>query len=147
MQRGSLWSFPRNSKGSSRAEKRSVLVARLGRSGTSLAEAEDTLDQLKAQQPEEDPKSAACVKIWDSGIATVKATSGEAEEISRLLESEVALGVDAAPPKISPELEKQISSMSVTITRFLATNPPVALVSAVRQACNRLRCGSRFPEA
>ena len=127
-----------------RAEKRSVLVARLGRSSTSLAEAEDTLDQLKAQQPEEDPKSAACVKIWDSGIATVKATSGEAEEISRLLESEVALGVDDAPPKISPELEKQISSMSVTITRFLATDPPIPLISAVRQAVAVCAAGADF---
>ena len=58
-----------------RAEKRSDLLARLGRSGTSLAEAEDTLNQLKALQPDEDPKSAASVKIWDSGIATVQATS------------------------------------------------------------------------
>ncbi len=126
-----------------RAEKRSILVARLGRSGTSLAEAEATLDQLKALQPQEDPKSAACVKIWDSGIATVRATSGEAEKISRLLEGEVAIAGDALP-QISPELEKQISAMRVTITRFLATNPPTPLASAVRQAVAVCTAGADF---
>ena len=126
-----------------RAEKRSVLLARLGRSGTTLAEAEATLDQLKALQPEEDPKSAACVKIWDSGIATVRATSGEAEKISRLLEREVFSAGDALP-QISPELEKQISAMSATITRFLATNPPIPLASAVRQAVAVCTAGADF---
>ncbi len=128
-----------------RAEKRSVLLARLGSSDTSLAEAEDTLDQLKALQPEEDPKSAASVKIWDSGIATVRATSGEAEKISRLLEREVAMFGDVdSPPEISPELEKRVTTMGVTITRFLAAKPPIALAGAVRQAAAVCAAGANF---
>ncbi|HEY5770262.1 MAG TPA: hypothetical protein VIS71_10495 [Terrimicrobium sp.] len=118
-----------------RAEKRSVLLARLSSSGTSLAEAEDTLNQLKALQPEEDPKSAANVKIWDSGIATIRTTSGEAEKISRLLEREVAgFGDGDSPPEISPELARRFAATSVTIARFLAGKPPVPLAGAVRQA-------------
>ena len=128
-----------------RTEKRSVLLTRLGRSGTSLAEAEAALNQLKTLQPEEDSKSAECVKIWDSGIATVRATSGEAEKISRLLERELAIfSVGDAPPQISPELERQISAMSGTITRFLATNPPISLANAVRQAVAVCTAGADF---
>jgi hypothetical protein len=128
-----------------RAEKRRDLLARLGKSGTSLAEAEATLNQLKTLEPEEDPKSAACVKIWDSGLATVRAASGEAEEISKSLERELAnFSVDGAPPQISQELEKQISGISAKITRFLATNPPTQLASAVGQAVAVCTAGADF---
>jgi hypothetical protein len=127
-----------------RAEKRSDLLARL-ESGTSLAEAESTLNRLKTLQPEEDPKSAACVKIWDSGLATVRAASGEAEKISKSLERELAsFSADEAPPEISPELEKQISAISAMITRFLAANPPSQLAGAVRQAAAVCTAGADF---
>jgi hypothetical protein len=128
-----------------RAEKRSDLLARLDKSDTSLAEAEATLNELKTLQPEEDPKSEACVKIWDSGLATVRAASGEAEKISKSLERELAnFSADDAPPQISPELEKQISAINAAITRFLATNPPSQLVSAVDQSVAVCTAGANF---
>ena len=131
-----------------RAEKRSDLLARLSKSGTSLAEAEATLNELKTLQPEEDPKSAACVKIWDSGLATVRAASGEAEKISKSLERELAnFSADDAPPQISPELEKQISAISAIIARFLSTNPPSPVGRRCRSSRGRLHCRSRFQEA
>jgi hypothetical protein len=128
-----------------RAEKRGDLLARLGKSGTSLAEAESALNELKTLQPEEDSKSAACVKIWDSGLATVRAASVEAEKISKSLERELAnFSADDAPPQISPELEKQISAISAAITRFLATNPPSQLASALGKAVAVCTAGADF---
>jgi hypothetical protein len=128
-----------------RAEKRGDLLARLSRSGTSLVEAEAILHQLKTLRPDEDPKSAASVKAWDSGISMVRATSTEAEKISRSLERELASsGADESPPQISPELEEQISAMSATITAFLATNPPGQLAGAVRQASAVCTVGAEF---
>jgi hypothetical protein len=118
-----------------RAEKRNELLVRLGRSDTSLTEAEAALNRLKALQPDEDPKSATCVRIWDSGIATVRATSAQAEKVSKSLERELAtFSADDVPPKISAELEEQISAISGRLARFLATNPPVQLAGAVRRA-------------
>ena len=133
-----------------RAEKRSDLVARLGKSGTSLAEAEATLNQLKTLQPEEDPKSAACVKIWDSGLATVRAASGEAEEISKSARSANSqiLSVDGAPPTNLARTRK--ADFRRSARRSHAFWPPIRpsqLVSAVRSSRGRLRCRSRFQEA
>ena len=128
-----------------RAEKRGDLLARLGRSGTSLAEAEAILNELKTLQPDEDPKSAASVKVWDSGITTVRATSTEAEKISLSLERELAgFSAEDSPPQISPELEEEISATSATITNFLATNPPSQLAGAVRQVAAVCTVGAEF---
>jgi tetratricopeptide (TPR) repeat protein len=128
-----------------RAEKRSGLLERLGRPGTSLAEAENLLDQLRILQIEEDPKSAARVKVWDSGLAIVRQTSLEAEKISNSLERELAvLNADDPPPELSTGLEKQISTASGTIRSFLATNPPGQLASAVRPASAVCKLGVDF---
>jgi hypothetical protein len=128
-----------------RAEKRGDLLARLSRSGASLAEAEAILNQLKALRPEEDPKSAASVKVWDSGLATVRATSGGVEKISESLERELtSFSVDDPPPSISPLLEEQISAMNDTITSYLTTNPPNQLAGAVRQAAAVCAVGAEF---
>jgi len=128
-----------------RAEKRGDLLARLSRPGTSMPEAEAALDQLKTLQPDEDPKSAAIAKAWDSGIATVKVTSAEAAKICASLERELAsFSAEDAPPEISPELDKQISALNGKITRFLATKPPIQLVNAAQQAVAVCAAGAEF---
>jgi hypothetical protein len=128
-----------------RAEKRSVLFEKLGRSGTSLAEAQSLLDQLRVLQIDEDPKSAVRVKIWDSGLATVREISLKAEKISNSLERELSvLKADDPPPELSTELEKQLSAASGTIRGFLATNPPSQLAGAVRQASTVCKLAADF---
>lgn len=118
-----------------RAEKRSELLAILSQSGTSLADAEGALNELKVLRPDEDAKSAACVRTWDSGLATVRAASGEAEKISKSFERELAMfGGGEAPPQVSSELEEQISVASARLARFLAANPPGPLAIAARQS-------------
>ena len=118
-----------------RAEKRGDLMIKLGRPGTSLPEAKAALQELKTLRPDEDPKCATLVKAWDSGIATAKTTSAEAETISALLENELAdFPAEGGPPDISPELENQIFALNGRIVRFLATRPPSQLIDAVQKA-------------
>jgi tetratricopeptide (TPR) repeat protein len=128
-----------------RAEKRSSLFERLGKSGLSLAEVETLLDQVRALKPDEDPKSAARLEVWDSGLATVRATAGEAERISKSMERELAsLNPEEPPAQLSAGLEKQISTVSGTIAGFLATNPPSQLAAAVRQPATLCKAGADF---
>ena len=128
-----------------RAEKRSNLLEKLGRSGISLDEVETLLDQLRTLKPNEDPKSVARLKVWDSGLAVVRATSAEAERISKSMERELAAFNPGEPPaQLSAGLEKQISTMSGTIAGFLATNPPSQLAAAVRQPATLCQAGTDF---
>ena len=48
------------------------------------------MEQLKTLRPSEDPKAAAFIKTWDSGLATAEAASVEAEELCASLERELA---------------------------------------------------------
>jgi hypothetical protein len=118
-----------------RAEKRGDLLAKLDRPGTSLAEAQAAVEELKTLRPGEHARTAALVKAWDSGGAFVRTTSAESDTISAQLESELA-GFTAAAglPEISPELEKQISALDGRITRFLATKPPSQLSGTLEKA-------------
>ncbi|HET9523439.1 MAG TPA: hypothetical protein VFO90_04365 [Terrimicrobiaceae bacterium] len=128
-----------------RAERRSKLFEKLGRSGISLEEAESLLDQLRTLKPSEDPKSVARLKVWDSGLAIVRATTVEAEKISKSMERELAaLNPEEPPAQLSTGLEKQISTMSGTIAGFLATNPPSQLAAAVRQPATLCKAGADF---
>jgi hypothetical protein len=123
-----------------RAEKRGDLVAKLDRPGTSLAEAQAAVEQLKTLRPREDARTAALVKAWDSGVAFVETTSAEADTISAQLERELAAFTAAGGlPEISPQLESQISALDGRITRFLATKPPSQLLGAVEKAAAACR--------
>ena len=81
-----------------RAERRTDLLSGLSKSDTSLAQAEAILDQVKPLRPEEDPESAATIKVWVSGMATVRATTAEAEEICKSIERELANVSGEQPP-------------------------------------------------
>ena len=118
-----------------RAEKRGDLLAKLNRPGTSLAEAQAAVEELKTLRPGEHARTAALVKAWDSGVAFVRTTSAESDTISAQLERELAgFTATAGLPEISPELEKQISALDGRITRFLATKPPSQLSGALEKA-------------
>ena len=67
-----------------RDEQRSDLLTKLGETATTLSEAKTTVEQLKALRPSEDPKTAAVIKTWDSGLATAEAARTEAEGTFRL---------------------------------------------------------------
>jgi hypothetical protein len=117
-----------------RAEKRTDLLARLSRQDTLMPEAKAAFKELKALNPNEDPKSAAFIKAWDSGTATVERASAQAQKIAAGLERELArFTVAEAPPEISPEIERQIFALRGTITGFLATNPPIQFANAVQR--------------
>ena len=128
-----------------RDEKRSDLLAKLARPTTTLSEAKAMVEQLKALRPSEDPKAAAFVKTWDSGLATAEAARAEAEEICASLERELA-GFSAAEglPTISAELDKQIFALKGRITRFMATKPPSQLVGITATSRSHLRHRSGF---
>jgi hypothetical protein len=128
-----------------RAEKRGDLLARLTRPDTSMPEAQAALKELKTLRPSEDPKSAAFIKAWDSGTLTVQATSAQTEKISEALEEELThFTAESGPPEISPEIERQISALSGTVTGFLATNPPVQFVNAIQKTVALCAAGEDF---
>jgi hypothetical protein len=118
-----------------RDEKRSELLAKLARPTTTLSEAKALVAQLKALQPREDPKAAAFVKTWDSGLAMAERASAEAEEICASLERELAeFNAAEGLPNISAELDKQIFVLQGRLTRFMATKPPSQLVGITQRA-------------
>lgn len=128
-----------------RAEKRGDLLVKLNRPGTSLAEAQTTVEQLKALRPGEDAKAAALVKAWESGVAFVETTSSESNRISSQLERELGgFRASGGLPDISPGLENQISALNGRITRFLATKPPSQLSGAVEKASAVCRAETAF---
>jgi hypothetical protein len=118
-----------------RDEKRKDLLARLARPSTTLSEAKAMVEQLRALRPSEDPKAAAFVKTWTSGLVTAEAASAEAEEICASLERELAeFKSPEGLPTISAELDKQIFALNGRITRFMATHPPSQLVGLTQRA-------------
>jgi hypothetical protein len=118
-----------------REEKRRDLLAKLARPTTTLAEAKAMVEQLRALRPNEDPKAAAFVKTWNSGLVTAEAASAEAEEICASLERELAdFNSPEGLPPISAELDKQIFALKGRITRFMATHPPNQLVGMTQRA-------------
>jgi hypothetical protein len=115
-----------------RAEKRTDLLAKLDRPGTSLTEARAIVEQLKALRPGEDPKTTALLKGWDAGLAVLHTSSIEAEAISEQLERELAgFTAPAGLPEISTQLRAHIATLNGKITRFLAGNPPRQLIGAI----------------
>jgi hypothetical protein len=128
-----------------RTEKRSELLSRLAREDISLSEAQDALAQLKALHPDEDPKSAACVAMWDSGIKMIETASGGAKSISNSIEIELTgFEADGTPPQISSKLDTEIATADGAIARFLAGNPPLALSDALRKSATVCVLGTGF---
>ncbi|HEY5814174.1 MAG TPA: hypothetical protein VIT23_16145, partial [Terrimicrobiaceae bacterium] len=128
-----------------RAEKRRALLARLSKEQTSLSEAKAAVEELKMLRPQEDPKSAAFIRTWDSGLATIKAASIQTEKISHALEGELMpLTAVDSPPQISAELEKQIAGLSGMLTGFLATHPPLQFVDALKKDTAICAVGTDF---
>jgi hypothetical protein len=123
-----------------RAEKRSVLVARLSRSGTSLDEAEDTLDQPTAQS-EEDPKSG-------KSRFGIQESQRSKQRRARPKRSQDCLSAISYPRRrlAAQDLARTGKADFFDerhITRF-ATNPPIPLVSAVRRAVAACAAGADF---
>jgi tetratricopeptide (TPR) repeat protein len=128
-----------------RAEKRSELLAKLDRPDIALKDAEVLLDQLKKLRPEEDPKSARRVKIWDAGLIAVRASSREAEEVCKSIERELeSFDVNEGPSQLSPQLEKQIFAATASIKSFLATSPPPPLAAAMGQTATLCKLAGDF---
>ncbi|MFZ4683962.1 MAG: hypothetical protein ACOYMS_15760, partial [Terrimicrobiaceae bacterium] len=118
-----------------RAEKRKTLLQRLTDASMTLPAATEAVNQLKALQPAEDPQSAAFVKLWDAGSATVKGTTEEASTLAKSLETELAANkVEDAAPKLSPELDASISALNDKMTLLVASKPPPQLITGSRQA-------------
>jgi len=118
-----------------RAEKRKTLLQRLTDASMTLPAATEAVNQLKALQPEEDSRSAAFVKLWDAGSATVKGTTEEASTLAKSLETELAANkVEDAAPKLSPELDASISALNDKMTLLVASKPPPQLITGSRQA-------------
>lgn len=117
-----------------RAEKRGILLAKLERPATSLAEAQAAVGQLKALQPEEDAQTATVIKTWDSGVAFVETASVKSDALSDQLERELTSFKDGGGlPNLSPELRKQISALNAQITHFLNSKPPHQLSGALEK--------------
>jgi len=119
----------------SRTEKRKTLLTRLADPALGMPSATEAVSQLKALKPEEDPKSAAFLKLWDAGKDTVKATSEDAAKLAASLEGELASNkIEEAPPQLSPDLDAGISALNEKMILFTASKPPVQLLTESRQA-------------
>lgn len=118
-----------------RTEKRKSLLARLADPALSLAEAGRAVDDLKVSQPGEDPRSAAFVKAWESGTATVKDLSEQAAKLAAAIEQEMAaVKVEEVPPQLSPTLDQQVSALNDKMRTFATSRPPPQFLTALKQA-------------
>ncbi len=118
-----------------RDEKRSDLLAKLARPATTLPQSKALVEELKTLRPSEDPKAAAFISTWDSGLATAEAASAEAEELCASLERELTeFNSPEGLPNISAELDKGIFALKGRITRFMAAKPPSQLIGMIQRA-------------
>lgn len=128
-----------------RTEKRKSLLSRLTDPALSLAEAGRAVDDLKAAQPAEDPRSAAFVKAWDAGTATVKDLSTQAAKLAGQIEQEMAaVKTEDVPPQLSPALDEQVSALNDKMRLFTATRPPPQFLTALKQAAAVGSVGTDF---
>lgn len=118
-----------------RAEKRKALLARLANPTLVMPEAQVAVAQLKSLKPEEDARSAAFVKAWDSGAATVKDISADGAKLATALEDEMKpVTTEDAAPQFSPGLDKEISALNDKMTIFVASKPPQQFLTESKQA-------------
>jgi len=118
-----------------RAEQRKKLLAKLANPKLDLEEAQGAVSQLRGLSPEEDPRSAAFLKTWDSAQKTVKATAVDASKLAYSLEAELsAFRSEDIAPQLSPGLDRQISNFNDSMRIFLATQPPPQLLKEAAQA-------------
>lgn len=128
-----------------RAEKRKALLMRLADASLTLPAATEAVSQLKALQPAEDAKSAAFVKLWDTGSATLKSTMTEASTLAASLEGELSANkTEDAAPKLSPELDAAISALNEKMTLLVASKPPPQFLTGSRQALAVCAAGTGF---
>lgn len=128
-----------------RAEERKALLMRLADPALALPAATEAVSQLKALQPAEDPESAAFVKLWDTGSATLKSTTAEAATLAASLEGELSANkTEDAIPKLSPDLDAAISALNEKMTVLVASNPPPQFITGSRQALAVCAVGTGF---
>lgn len=115
-----------------RTEARASLLARLNDTSISLSEAEGAVARLKALNADEDPKSAAFLKKWETGVASVNAMNDAAKPLTEAFELEMTpVKAFDVLPQPSAELAAKISPLRDQVRLFVATNPaPVLLIDA-----------------
>ena len=112
-----------------REESRNDLLARLSDTSISLAEAQGAVARLKSLQPEEDPKSVAFLKKWETGEASIKSMKETAAPLSQALEVELtAIQSNDTPPHLTSELAVKIAPLRDQVRLFSSSNPPPVLV-------------------
>lgn len=112
-----------------REESRNDLLVRLADTSISLAEAQGAVERLKALQPDEDPKTVAFIKKWETSEAAIKSMKETAEPLSQAVEVELtAIQVTDTPPQLSTALATKIAPLRDQVRAFSASNPPPVLV-------------------
>jgi len=130
-----------------RFQQRAVIITKIGGTGVTLADAEPLVAKLKSLKPEEDPKSAAFVKAWDTSVVSADKISQQAAPVVQSLETEMAaITVQDAPPALSHDLSNQISSLNGTISLFIATSPPPQILGKIRPARAMCLINSDLPK-
>jgi hypothetical protein len=128
-----------------RFEKRKAILARLTDPSSGMPAAQKAVTQLKALNPEEDPRSTAFVKAWDAGSVTVKDLAAQATKLAASLEEEMgSVQTEGTPPQLSPELDKDVSALNEKTALFVASQPPPQFITECKQAQAVCAMGTDF---
>lgn len=118
-----------------RAETRQNLLTKLAGADLGFPEARVAVTQLKALNPEEDPRTVLFLKNWDANVAKVNETSEQAKKLAASLEKEMTVvKPEEGLPEISPELDQEIGSLNLAMSSFTASKPPAPLLAEAGQA-------------
>lgn len=117
-----------------RAESRQALLDKLNNPLLTFPEATVAVANLKALQPQEDPKSVLFLKAWDADLAKVTAASTTGKDLAARIETEMsAVKSETDLPQLSAPLDKDIATLNISMSSFAASKPSAALVSEARQ--------------
>ncbi len=119
----------------SRFQQRAEILAKLGNTQLTLAEADPMVARLRTLKPEEDPKSAAFIKAWDANLIAADKIVAQATPAIQEMEKEMGeTAVENAPPKLSAGLAAKLSDLNAAIGLFLAASPAPQIAEKIRPA-------------
>jgi tetratricopeptide (TPR) repeat protein len=118
-----------------RREQRAALLIKLAEPELTYAEAQGAVTRLKSLNPEEDKSSELFLKKWDAGVSKLSAVTDGGKTLSAALEREMAsVKAEDTLPEISPDLDKQIAALNVSLAGIVSSQPPAPILAAVGQA-------------
>lgn len=117
-----------------RSEKRKTAVAKLKDASLSRADAQALIDEIKAQNADEDAVAKMVVGKWNKALETEKQLQEESAELAAEMEKEMAAVQPDTVPVLSEGLQDKLSPFSQKVAIFFATQPPVQITADLQQA-------------